>query len=467
LRSLLQAAFGDRAATEKARTWVGARLPVFIYLDEYPEINGHQNIPAYLQRKANNQQTQPDRYFEKLCKVADLDPAQLAQLQTEDKHEERNQIANRASAVVTGEIRRLWKDRKLKIRFNLDGQYFDTLVSDPNSSFDVEVNLDERSRGFRWFFSFYITFAADTAGGNAENAILLLDEPGLHLHIQSQKDLQQHFENDFDNQIIYTTHSPFMVPVQALERLRSVNIDEDKGTVVTNNPSGDARTLAPVRAALGYRFADSLLFGANNLVVEGATDHWIIDAVSTYLANAGKPSLRKGMSLPPADGAPKVPHLVSLLASQRFIALVLFDDENQARSVARGMVFSKLMREKNIIFTTEAWESDKPAEADIEDLLDPAVYERLVHESYSTELSGETLSLNADIPRIVKRFEAAFDAIGLTFHKTRPAGLFYRTMTVDAATLMTPETVERFVRLFSIINDRLDAAIARGSEPFH
>jgi hypothetical protein len=119
-----------------------------------------------------------DVYFEKLCKVAGLEPAQLHQLQGEAKYEERNQIANRASAVVTAEIRRLWKDRQLKVRFNLDGEHFDTLVSDPTSTFDVEVNLDERSRGFRWFFSFYITFSADTDGGRAANAILLLDETG-------------------------------------------------------------------------------------------------------------------------------------------------------------------------------------------------------------------------------------------------------------------------------------------------
>ena len=59
--------------------------------------------------------------------------------------------------------------------------------------------MDERSRGFRWFFSFYIVFAADTQGGDAEGAILLLDEPGLFLHALSQADLLRHFDNDFKN----------------------------------------------------------------------------------------------------------------------------------------------------------------------------------------------------------------------------------------------------------------------------
>lgn len=95
----------------------------------------------------------------------------------------------------------------MKVRFNVDSDYFETYVSDSNNSYDVEVNLDERSRGFKWFFSFYITFFADTKGGKAENAIILLDEPGLYLHAKSQTDLLNHLTNNFENQIIFTTHS--------------------------------------------------------------------------------------------------------------------------------------------------------------------------------------------------------------------------------------------------------------------
>ena len=63
-------------------------------------------------------------------------------------------------------------------------------------------NLDERSRGFQWFFGFYMIFSADTQGGEKDGAILLLDEPGLYLHAKSQGDLLRHLENDFKNQIL-------------------------------------------------------------------------------------------------------------------------------------------------------------------------------------------------------------------------------------------------------------------------
>ena len=293
LEGLADTIAADENAHLEARKWAISRLPVFVYVDEYPELEGHQNIDEYIHRKATNQPTLADGNFEKLCKVADLNPEELKDLLAKNDHETRNQLANRAGAVVTGEIRRLWKDRALKIRFNPDAQHLDTLISDPNALYDVEVNLDERSRGFKWFFSFYISFAADTKGGSAENAILLLDEPGLYLHATSQGDLLRHLGTDFKNQVLFTTHSPFMVPTDNLDSVRTVNIDHDLGTTVTNDPSGDARTLFPIQAALGFHLAQTLFIGPANLVIEGVTDYWILSSVSEYLRSAGRPTFRR------------------------------------------------------------------------------------------------------------------------------------------------------------------------------
>jgi predicted ATPase len=240
----------DTPAVARAQAWVIEKLPRFVYVDEYPALPGRQNIAEYLGRQGWGQLTPEQQSFGKLCKVAGLDPQQLQDLLEKNDQATRNQLVNRAGSVVTAEIRRLWKDRPLKVRFNLDGQYLDTLVSDPNGAYEVEVNLDERSRGFQWFFSFYIAFFADTKGGRAEDAVLLLDEPGLHLHPHSQADLLAHFEKDFGNQIIYTTHSPFMVPTHRLDSVRTASLGETSGTTVSNAAEGDERTLFPLKAAL-------------------------------------------------------------------------------------------------------------------------------------------------------------------------------------------------------------------------
>lgn len=457
----------DETCQGKAREWAVNKLPTFIFLDEYPELNGHQNIAEYLARKRNPKQlTDADRNFEKLCKVAGLQPEKLNELLDKKDQESRNQLANRASAVVTSEIKRLWKDRPLKIRFNLDAEHFDTFISDPNATYDVEVNLDERSRGFKWFLSFYITFAADTNGGEAEDAILLLDEPGLYLHAQSQSDLLLHLEEDFRNQIIFSTHSPFMVPIHNLDAVRTVKIDESSGTTVTNDPTGDSRTLFPIQAALGYSLSQSLFVGPNNLVVEGVTDFWILSSIAEYLKDAGRTTLNQDLTITPAGGAQKVSYMVALLTSEQLNVLVLLDAENAAKSTKNDLVKTKLIREENVVSAVEAFSENPPNEADIEDLLDPAVYEALVRESYVNELKGKIFSLDSKIPRIAKRIEATFKSFGMDFHKTRPARLLLKKMASDPNSIVTQDTAQRFETIFSVINKRLERHMSRNEKPF-
>ena len=468
LEELAEAIAGDKDAQEAARNWVVKQLPEFIYVDEYPDLQGHQNIAEYLQRKSQGAPhvKTSDRQFEKVCKVAGLDPEQLQKLLSQNEQETRNQLANRAGAVVTSEIRRLWKDRALKVRFGLDAHHLDTLVSDPNATYDVEVNLDDRSRGFQWFFSFYITFFADTKGGEAENAILLLDEPGLYLHARSQGDLLMHFEKDFRNQIIYTTHSPFMVPTHRLDSVRTVSIGEVAGTTVTNDPTGDSRTLFPLQAALGYNISQSLFVGAKNLVVEGVTDYWFLSSVSSHLADVGGVSLDSELTLTPAGGAQKVSYMVALLTSEDQSVLVLLDQERDAKTTRDELVRNKLIAEQNVVFVSEGFQPPAPTDADIEDLLDSTVFDQLVRECYAPELAGKSLALNANIPRVVKRYEAAFDALGVKFNKTRPARLFLKKMADDPASVLPSESIARFEALFKTINERLARHAARGAAPF-
>lgn len=460
LEEMAEAIPGNEEAHTKARGWVVERLPKFMYLEDYPEIKGHQDIAKFLKRKSEGQQTAADINFEKLCKVAGLSPQKLQELLQSNDQETRGQLANRAGAVVTTAIRKRWKDRELKVRFNLDAQHFDTLISDPNSVYDVEVNLDERSRGFQWFFAFYIVFAADTEDGEADGAILLLDEPGLYLHARSQGDLLRHLEDDFTNQIVYTTHSPFMVPAHQLDWVRTVNIAEEAGTTVSNDPNGDARTLFPLQAALGYDLAQSLFIGPNNLVVEGVTDFWILSAVSAYLNDQGKAGLDERLTVTPAGGAQKVHYMVALLTSEHLKVLVLFDDEKDAKATRDDLVKGRLIRSDSVVFASEAFEVP-PTEADIEDILDQAVYEALVHEAYAKELKGKKLELNAHIPRIARRFEAAFGSLSIGFHKTRPTRLFLQKMASDPSSVLPAGSEGQFERLFKAINAALEKHLAR------
>ena len=346
------------------RRWALGKLPIFVYVDDYPELTGHQNIAEYLTQEKNltlPRSRTPIVIFEKDVQGGRSEPRTAPSPSPgANDHETRNQLANRSSAIVTSELRRLWKDRPLKVRFSPDANHLDTFVSDPNSVYDVEVNLDERSRGLKWFFSFYITFAADTKGGSSENAILLLDEPGLYLHALSQEDLLRHFYNDYKNQIIYTTHSPFMVPTENLDAIRTVNIGQDTGTVVSNDPTGDSRTLFPIQAALGYSLSQSLFVGPNNLVVEGVTDFWMLSSASSYLeslGNAGLPG--KNITLTPAGRrAENSCTWWRFSVPERLQVLVLFDEEKKSRATRDELVKTRLIRNGERRFCFRSFRSD-------------------------------------------------------------------------------------------------------------
>lgn len=456
----------DKEADRQARLWVMQQLPLFVYLDDYPEIAGHQSIPEFLKRKAENKMSSADENFEKLCKVAGLDPARLHELRSTDT-EQRNQLANRASSVVSAELQKRWTDRGVKVRFNLDGDDLQTFVSDTTYTFDVDVNLDDRSRGFRWFFGFYTAFAADTDNGDKDTAILLLDEPGLYLHAKSQGDLLTHLEDDFENQILYTTHSPFMVPTKHLDWVRTVNITEDDGTTVTNDPTGDRRTLFPLQAALGYDLSQSLFLGGSNLIVEGVTDFWVLSAVSEFLISEGREGLDPGLTITPAGGAQKIPYMAALLASENLNVLVLLDHEKDAAATKDDLSKRKVLREQNILSVLDAFPQDnQPKEADIEDLLDGEVYQKLVLDSHAADIGKKKVSVNERIPRLAKRMEKALADAEVDFSKTRPTRLFLEKMGKSPSEVLTPDAIERFERLFGAINDKLARHISRQAGPF-
>ena len=118
------------------------------------------------------------------------------------------------------------------------------------------------------------------------------------------------------------------------------------------------------------------------------------------------------------------------------------------------------------MFVSEAFADPAPSEADVEDMLDPTIYEALVRESYKTELTGKKLVLNANLPRIAKRVEAGLKALDIKFYKTRPASLLLKKMATEPAKIVTEESAKRFEALFTTINARLAKHLARTIGPF-
>jgi predicted ATP-dependent endonuclease of OLD family len=166
--------------------------------------------------------------------------------------------------MITQQIRRVWsQEPTIEIKLNVNGKVLYIDVSDDTTVYDTP---ESRSLGFRWYLSFYINFIAQTFDTKANEYIFLLDEPGIHLHPAGQKDLTKVLENLAEkNQLIYTTHSPFMINREYPQRVRLVSKGRD-GTKVDAEAYRD--NWKPLRRSIGLVIGDLFFFNDNSLIVE-------------------------------------------------------------------------------------------------------------------------------------------------------------------------------------------------------
>ena len=111
----------------------------------------------------------------------------------------------------------------LKARFTTNILSF-TVSTDSSST----MTLGERSDGLRWYINLFIDVMASSLP--SRQVVYLFDEPGISLHVNAQKELLKLFADlaSKGNQIVYTTHSPYMLDTanSGTERIRATVKDE-------------------------------------------------------------------------------------------------------------------------------------------------------------------------------------------------------------------------------------------------
>ena len=197
---------------------IADRIPTFIYMDEYKPFQGNVYLNQIRDRKITDQLTEEDKTFLMMLKLAGLDFDEEYQRATTEDKEQRMLDMDDASLTLTNLLAAHWSQREYKIRFAADGYHIVAFVSDEVQP--ALVSLDERSKGFQWFFSFDTTLLHETRG-TFSDAVILLDEPGLHLHAAAQRDLLLRLKEYAEgNQLIYTTHMPFLIDMERLDNIR-------------------------------------------------------------------------------------------------------------------------------------------------------------------------------------------------------------------------------------------------------
>ncbi len=434
-----------RQAVEMVHGW----LPTFIYMDDYKVFTGSAQLNQLAQRQETGKLTDEDRTVLLILEMAGLRLDDEMRKVTLPDKEQRMLDLHDAGHTLTEEIAHRWTQKKYEVRFQADGYHFITFVKD--AATDILVPLEERSKGFQWFFSFDMTFMYETRG-EFRNAIILLDEPGLHLHAAAQRDLLARIAAYArTNQLLYTTHLPFMIDYSRLDAIYIAEDLEGVGTKIrrpweTSDP--DARFT--VQAAFGLSWAQSLFAEQGTLVVEGMADYWLLSLASTLLQEAGDAGLRADITITPAGSASIMAYVGSLLHDQRLDFVMLLRDIPQDDSPYARVIQSWIEGRQHLLLLSAIL--GRAPGCTTEDLFPAADYIRAVEQVYATRLSGAPLTLAGDETQpILARVTTALAARGVAdFHRDRVAR---RVMgELSARGTLTPSTQEAVTRVVAAIN---------------
>lgn len=325
-------------------------LPKFVYYSNYGNLSSKIYLPFVVKWLNGETVTGVDvneeqvRTLRVLFDFVNLDPNEILELgkdprdiaalrngnrntqpnekeikQAEDDKEQRSLLLQSASVELTKRFKQWWKQGEYKFRFEADGDYFRIWVSD-NRRPD-EVALELRSTGLQWFISFYLIFLVESESQH-KNAVLLLDEAGLTLHPLAQKDLTNFFDGLSEkNQIINTTHSPFIIDTSNIDRCRVVYVDESGYTVASSDLRiGSAvisqKSIYAVHAAMGLSVSDILIQGCQPVIVEGPSDQHYLNAIKTFLIKTKRIAPSKELIFVPSGGVKGISGVVSILCSK-------------------------------------------------------------------------------------------------------------------------------------------------------
>lgn len=401
----------------KAKQWVESNLPRFIYFDRYDVIDSAVHLPTFVQQ-LNSQPTAPKvRTTRCLFEHVGLDIKHLASLGQHQHNQGPNEQVRRyvderaihlssASSAMTDKFQNWWEQRRHRFRYQADGDYFRIWVSDDLDPSEIE--LDQRSLGMQYFFSFYTVFLVESKGAH-QKSILLLDEPGLHMHGTAQGKIVKFLEKVAqDNQTMYTTHSPFMVDADHLERVRIVYEAEDGTTKVSEDVwPRDKDALFPLQAGLGYQLVQSLFISKRQLIVEGITDYWILKALDQALRKRGKSALRDDVVIVPSAGLGKLFPLASMLTGHDVEVVALLDGDEPGRKEGKKLTEHLFAGETGrCLFIGDFVQEKKDAE--LEDIFPEDLYLKAVNEAYRKDdlaFGKEEEAINGVVNKINSLFE--------------------------------------------------------------
>ncbi len=457
---------------------ITAELPVFIYFENYGILDSAIHFPRFLDDLSAGPDQPRVRTINAMFQHVGLTAKDISDLGREEAEEarvggqevtpetiardqERKELRsvklNSASIDISRKFSQWFQQRRHKIRYQADGSYFRIWVSDDRRP-DVDIELESRSKGFQWFFSFYLVFLVESDECH-KDAVLLLDEPGLHLHPTAQQELMGFFETlSKNNQLIYTTHSPFLIDGEHIHRVRPVTEDETgHSRISVDGWPRDRETIFPLQAAAGYAMVRGLFQHKKNVLVEGMSDYLYLHALNLHCRSLGREALPDDVHVTPCGGTKLVGHLASLFLGQDVRPVVLLDGDDAGRA-RRNALTKELYAgyEGAVLMLSEVLGRER---CEIEDLIGEETVLSVLK-----DVVGQTVTLNEDDRgkgSLVAQIKNAAGRLGAVLPDGWKAEVARRVVvewSTRDSTAVPTQVIDRATALFRELTGRFDGA---------
>ncbi|MCC1498077.1 AAA family ATPase [Alcanivorax sp. 1008] len=435
--------------------FLSPNVPKYLYYDEYYSLPSQFSLEKL---KSSSLEEEELKTAQALVELANID---IDQLSNTDDWEEFISELEATEASITETLFKYWTTNKnLEIAFRIQpvesthpnhGTRIVEHILDirvKNKRAGVTLPLKNRSKGFNWFFSFLVWFNKIQEDPNS-NYVILLDEPGLNLHGSAQHDLLRFIEDlTADYQVIYTTHSPFMIQPGQLHRVRTL-VEEKYGSRISESvQEKDPDALFPLQAALGYDIAQNLYISPNNLLVEGVSDLIFLQVLSDYLRSIGKTGLSDSITIVPVGGADRIASFISLLRGSKLKVCCLLDTpkSQKLKHALASLAEQKIIAERNVLLFDIFTKYDA---SDVEDMFEKSEYLQLFNSSFSEHTDINQGQLESESGLIVDQIAKI---IGTSrYNHYRPARALLQSQA--QSDYICEETAKRFEALFIQINE--------------
>ena len=391
----------DNTESEALKKFIGDNLhPRFVYFSDYKKILGNINLAEYIKESEDGSAAGIEYIegFDRAETVRNL--LYLAELEIEKLEELKSspskliKFLNTASKNLTQRLNPSWKGEAINVELRLNpGNILSVVISDIHKDGTITNTglLNRRAEGFKWTFSFIVNFAAETQRSELKEAILLLDEPARNLHPTQQAGISDLLKNlAGSNQVLYATHSPFMIFDYTPGNLLVVELDRKKhlSKIFYDYWKADDATLTPILYGLAKGLVDSITdreVGNNSrplIIVETMSDTMYLNAFDKFLQD---PNISMNpLNVVPAYTKNSVLPLSIFHHNHGYNTFVLLDNDYESKQIAEQLKNNKFS-ETQIIF----FESGGNLLQSIEDYMVTEDYLYAVNQTYEIKLRRE------------------------------------------------------------------------------